>query len=398
MENAKTSGKTIKVALLRGNFLNEWDGKLWENLAPNIETTGFCSFKNAFNTQGLGFKVNKIFSSSDNFILKNLLKYGRGCYRKMYGLENKLKDFDIAHSFELYNYFTTQAVAAKKRNKKLKVVAHFADNTFGRFEYNYWPGFKSPPAYWRNRINKIIRDNIKGVDLFLPITKNSEELLLAYGAPREKIKVLTYGINPAPQSSGTMAHPELPDLDSGDIFLMVNRITKEKGVYEALYGWQLFVKAKPELKRHLIIIGDGPERFNLMRIAGELKLNDSVTFIKNLPNSEVKKLYLKAKGLILDSLPTSVWQEQFGFVLAEAITAGCPVISTYSGAIPEVVEDAGLLISPGHPLELRDALLKLDDPLLVKNLKENGSRIKNKFSVENFKKQLAEIYNNLAQQ
>ena len=77
-------------------------------------------------------------------------------------------NFDIVHAGEIINYYTYQAVAAKKLNKKLKVVATVWENSFGRFEYNYWPGFKTPPRYWRRQLTEIIKTNSAGVDKFYP--------------------------------------------------------------------------------------------------------------------------------------------------------------------------------------------------------------------------------------
>ena len=55
-------------------------------------------------------------------------------------------------------------------------------------------------------------------------------------------------------------------------------------------------------------------------------------------------------------LPTQ--NEAYGHVFAEAMAAGLPVIATHINAIPEIVPDAeaGLLIAPGDPLALKEAL------------------------------------------
>ncbi len=47
--------------------------------------------------------------------------------------------------------------------------------------------------------------------------------------------------------------------------------------------------------------------------------------------------------LVVPSRPSPVWQEQYGRVIVEAMGCGVPVIGSTSGAIPEVIEDAGLL-------------------------------------------------------
>jgi starch synthase len=82
----------------------------------------------------------------------------------------------------------------------------------------------------------------------------------------------------------------------------------------------------------------------LIRLAD---VSENLKFLGFVPYSEMPILHRLADVLVLPSYPTMTWQEQFGMVLAEAMASGKPVISTRSGSIPEVVEEAGLLISPG---------------------------------------------------
>ena len=63
-------------------------------------------------------------------------------------------------------------------------------------------------------------------------------------------------------------------------------------------------------------------------------------------------LYAGATALVLASLPTRSWEEQFGMVLVEAMAAGTPVIAAATGAIPEVLGGEGRLVEPGDWLGL----------------------------------------------
>jgi hypothetical protein len=123
--------------LVRGDSLKEQEAALWEGLGDQFETTAFCGRKNVFPLHNINLEVVRLPATADNFFLKNYFKYGFGQYQRMFGLEKKLIDFNIAHGVEAYNYYTLQCVRAKKNNPKLKVVANFVDNTFGRFEYYY---------------------------------------------------------------------------------------------------------------------------------------------------------------------------------------------------------------------------------------------------------------------
>ena len=389
MENSKK----IKIALVRGDSLNEWEGMLWENLGDNFEVVGFASERNLYNDKNLNYSVKRLPTSSDNFFVSNYKKYINGVFQEMTGMEDELIDFNIAHTAELSYFYTMQAIRAKEKNKNLKVVATIWDNSFGRFEYNYWLGLAMPPKYWREKINNIIKENISGADMFLPVTEYSKEMLLDYGVPEEKIKILTPAIV-MPNDVDDNILEEM-DLSGKEIYMVVNRMVKEKGVYDVFYGWKIYLHENSDKNKILLIIGDGPERNNLMRLASEHSIDASIKFIQQLPNQKVRQLSKHAKCLILGSLATPVWQEQFGYVLAEAIINNCPVVSTYSGAIPEVIGSAGILFSPGNPVELKKALVKLDDENTYKTLKENCEIEKKRFEVNKFREELSSLYKKL---
>lgn len=257
--------KKIKVALVRGDSLNNWEGKLWENLAEDVSVTGFCCQKNLYPFD-LAFPVKRLSSSSDNFLTRQLDKFLNGRFLPMRGLEAELASFDIAHTAELSYYFTNQAVRAKKLNPDLKVVATVWDNSFGRFEYNYWPFLKAVPAWWRSKVQAGLEENIKGVDLFLPITQYSADMLLDYGVPKEKIKILTPAIIMPESTVSANELLERFNLVDKTIYMVVNRMVKLKGIYDVLYAWRMFSREHDSGKNRLVIVGSGPERVNAMRL------------------------------------------------------------------------------------------------------------------------------------
>lgn len=388
------SSAKIRVAQLRGNGLSDRETKTWKYFSDDFVQTVFSTKKNTFAFSPLPFPITTLRSSSDNFFSKNFYKYFFGQYQRMFGLEKKLVNFDIVHTCEIMNYYTYQAVAAKKFNKNLKVVTTVWDNSFGRFEYNYWPGFKVPPLYWRRQIARIIKENAAGVDKFLPVTHDAAEMLKYYGAPKEKICVVAPGIVLADPGAVKNALPS--QLAGKEVYLMVNRLVKEKGVYDCLFGWKRYLsKTKTAERKLLVIVGDGPERENLHRIVEEENLAQYVVFIRQLSYNEMPAIYQAAKCLILGSIPNSVWQEQFGYVLAEAICAGVPVVATYCGAIPEVVGEAGLIVPPAHPIALSNAILAMDDPVVYNKLKAGCNIEMKRFAIDKYAQTISEIYKNL---
>jgi glycosyltransferase involved in cell wall biosynthesis/GT2 family glycosyltransferase len=110
----------------------------------------------------------------------------------------------------------------------------------------------------------------------------------------------------------------------------------------------------------LRITGDGPARADLVRLAVELGITDRVDFLGHAGGETVAPRYRELDLLAVPSLPWPGWSEQFCRVAVEAMASGVPVVASDSGAIPDVVGDAGVLVAPGDPealeLGLRSAL------------------------------------------
>ena len=104
----------------------------------------------------------------------------------------------------------------------------------------------------------------------------------------------------------------------------------------------------------LLIAGDGPCLETLKALANDLGLEDSLRFLGTVDN--IPGLLREASVLVLTSL-----KEGISLTLLEAMATGLPVVATRVGGNPEVVVDGetGLLVAPGSPRELADALLNI---------------------------------------
>ena len=82
-----------------------------------------------------------------------------------------------------------------------------------------------------------------------------------------------------------------------------------------------------------------------------------------VPHDRVRDHILANDVLVLPSLPTKRWEEQFGHVLIEAMAVGVIPVGSTSGAIPEVIGDESLVFPYGNVERLADVLAKLaSDP------------------------------------
>jgi glycosyltransferase involved in cell wall biosynthesis len=109
----------------------------------------------------------------------------------------------------------------------------------------------------------------------------------------------------------------------------------------------------------LLITGAGPLSDALASFARTMDLTDRITFRGFVDQHGLPDIYRSLDVVAIPSLPTSQWQEQFCRVAVEAMASGIPVVASDTGALPEVVGDAGLLVPPGDAEALGAALRRL---------------------------------------
>jgi glycosyltransferase involved in cell wall biosynthesis len=110
-----------------------------------------------------------------------------------------------------------------------------------------------------------------------------------------------------------------------------------------------------------------------------------IRLIGPVPLDQVPTVMASLDALVLPSLTTRVWCEQYGRVITEAMASGVPVIASDSGAIPEVVGDAGIIVSEGSTAEFAAALRRVIlEPSSQQALGEAGlARAQTSFSPAN---------------
>ncbi len=161
--------------------------------------------------------------------------------------------------------------------------------------------------------------------------------------------------------------PGTPRVASGcPVVGYAGRLASHKGVEVLLDA----VAAAPELT--LKLAGAGPDEAQLRARASELGIGDRVTFVGPLSQDELPDFYRTLDVLAVPSLPTPGWLEQFGRVAVEAMACGVPVVASDSGALPDVVGGAGLLVPPGDPDALRAALRQATEPEEAARLRAAG--------------------------
>ena len=147
----------------------------------------------------------------------------------------------------------------------------------------------------------------------------------------------------------------------------VGRLIAHKGVDVLLESVALDERLTAE------IYGAGPESDRLVELAGTLGIAGRVTFHGHVDEEDIPDSYRHFDVLAVPSLPMPGWIEQFGRVVVEAQASGIPVVASASGALPDVVGDAGLLVPAHDPTALAAAIGRLrDEPGLWTRCRESG--------------------------
>jgi len=139
----------------------------------------------------------------------------------------------------------------------------------------------------------------------------------------------------------------------------------------------------------LVIVGKLGWRYKtFFQRLRELNLEQSVTLLGFVADDDLPALYSAAEIFVYPSL-----YEGFGLPPLEAMACGIPVVASNTSSLPEVVGDAGLLVSPYETAALAAALKKLlDDASLRAALRARGFRQAAKFRWETAARCTLEVY------
>ncbi len=143
----------------------------------------------------------------------------------------------------------------------------------------------------------------------------------------------------------------------------------------------------------LAIVGGGPAEPDLRRRAEVLGLVERVNFVGPVDHGALPATYRSFDVVAIPSVPTPRWEEQFCRVAVEAMASGVPVVASRSGALPEVIGDAGILAAPGDADELRRALDRVaSDPRGWEKLRQAGLERAARFSWESVADDYLKLY------
>ncbi len=199
----------------------------------------------------------------------------------------------------------------------------------------------------------LARKILERAEYVLTVSRYTAEKLKQLGCGSEKI-VMVQG---CPDLTMITSSPELQDTTS--ILLTVGRLVPRKGHEDVIRALPDVIKKVPDVR--YVIIGSGPYRSELERIAHECGVAEYVDFLSGLSNEEIARWYMRCAVFIMPAKDIDGDVEGFGIVYLEANAYGKPVIGGLSGGVSDAVLDGetGLLVNPGDRGEIADAAIRL---------------------------------------
>ena len=234
----------------------------------------------------------------------------------------------------------------------------------------------------------IIHDHCGINGLPLAVNAKTPVVMTLHGAFNKKnihiYKILNNPFNPYFVSISRRQQEMLPNLNYADniynglimneypfskesegYLLFVGRITKEKGVHNA-------IEVAKSLKLPLIIAAklDSMNKGFFQKYV-KPSLSSEIKWIGEVNEKERNRLMSKA----LCFLHPATWEEPFGLTLIEAMATGCPVVAFKKGSIPEIVRDK----KTGYVVETLDEMVTA-----VKNIKKISREYCRDYAIDTF--------------
>lgn len=173
----------------------------------------------------------------------------------------------------------------------------------------------------------------------------------------------------------------------------VKALTPKYGIDILIKSFAILLDKNPRKDLILEIYGDGPNRKEYENLALSLKISDKVKFHGFLDNSLLPSVYNSFSVSVSVSVSNS---ESFGVVAVEAMSCGCPVVTSDADGFTEVVEDGitGFIVPKNNVEETAKTIQKfIDDPSLREKMgKEGRKRVLELYNWEENVNRMVNIY------
>jgi colanic acid/amylovoran/stewartan biosynthesis glycosyltransferase WcaL/AmsK/CpsK len=252
-------------------------------------------------------------------------------------------------------------------------------------------------SYVQLRGRAIYDQLFRKADLILCVSESIRAKLLELGCPEQKICVHHSGVD-----TRQFALPKRQAArDSKVKVLTIARLVEKKGVRYGIQAVADAAKTHPCLEYR--IVGDGQLRGELQQLIEQLGAGLRIQLLGWKRQDEVVRLFEESDILLAPSVTGGNGDEEgIPNVLMEALARGLPVLSTYHGGIPELIQDgkSGFLVPERDVKALAEKLeVLIDNRDLWPVMGEAGRRfVEEHFNIDKLNDRLLKIYKSLQNQ
>lgn len=193
---------------------------------------------------------------------------------------------------------------------------------------------------------------LRRADKIIVINKITRDSLLGLNISKDKIKVINPGIN-----STKFPYFRFENKNDKKLKLICTSLLIErKKINLIIRAMRQIIDRKKNIS--LTIVGDGPQKNELIRLVNELQLSKNVFFVGYVPNVNLPKIY--ENHHIFVSMSSD---ESWGQMYLEAMSCGLPVVSSKNNGSSEIIKNDknGVLIEADDYLMLAEKILILHD-------------------------------------
>ncbi len=231
---------------------------------------------------------------------------------------------------------------------------------------------------------------------FLPVSRSLADMLLTAGCPEERLHILHSGID----CSRFRFSARRREAEQVTKVLSIGRLVEKKGLVYAIEAVANAHRAGRKLQ--YTIVGDGALRPQLESRVEACGIEPLVTFRGWCDHDEVVRLMEQSHLLVAPSVTAADGdQEGIPNVAKEAMATGLPVLSTWHGGIPELVENGvtGYLVPERDVEALTERLVHFcDEPGAWAGMGERArAKIEAEFDREQINDELESLYTQVSQ-
>ncbi|MDP8932378.1 MAG: glycosyltransferase family 4 protein [Actinomycetota bacterium] len=197
-------------------------------------------------------------------------------------------------------------------------------------------------------------------DAIVVLARPNIDRLVERGADRERISYIPNGVDPSAFEDPDPDHLSLDVPPEKKVLVYTGAHGPANGLDIGLYAArQLMDWGADDV--HMLLVGDGPAKEDLVGLAGELDLHN-VTFADPIPKQQIPALLDRCHGGLMLLADVEVFR--YGVSpnkLFDYLSAGLPVVTNVPGEVARIVEDAdaGVVVPPADPTALAGVIARL---------------------------------------